>query len=110
MILYSQPLQCCAAPVSCQDRLPQHLDFVCDISNALDVPALALTSPSDLVSQSSHFRSSDLSRLQFDLSSSTRQVQELNGSFRVIERWCGCLRHVRCDVMLDLLVLILISS
>ena len=33
--MYPRPLQCRAALVSCRDRLPQHLDFVCNISDAL---------------------------------------------------------------------------
>ena len=90
--------------------LPQPLDCICDVSDVLDLPALALTWQYDLVSQSSHCRSSDLFSLQFDLSSAMRQVRELDGSLRVVGRWCGHLRYIRCDVTLDLLGLTLISS
>ena len=90
--------------------LPQPLDCICNISDALDSTALALTQWYNLVSQSSHCWSSHLSSARFESSSTTRQVQELNGSLRVVGRWCGRLRYVRCDVALDLLGLTLISS
>ena len=90
--------------------LPQPLGCICDVSDALNAPDLASKWWYDLVSRSSHCQSSDLSSARFESSLSTQWVRELNGSFRVVGRWCGRLRYIRCDVAFDLLELTLISS
>jgi hypothetical protein len=84
--------------------LPQHLDSAFDVSDALDVPALASTWPYDSVSRCLHFRLTDSFRSRFDLSSSTRRVRELDGTLGVVRRWCGRLRYVHRDFALDLLI------
>ena len=72
--------------------LPQHLDFIFDISGALDAPALASMWLYDSVSWLSCFRAVDISRLRFHSSSSTRRIRERDGIPGVLS---GCHRWPR---------------
>ena len=90
--------------------LPQPLDCICDISDALDATALASTWRYDLVSQSSHCRSSDLSSARFESSSTTRWVDIVGERPGVFRRWCGWPRYVASRAYAPFVLMCLIFS
>ena len=90
--------------------LPQHLDFIFDISDALNEPALSSMWLYNSVSQSSYFHSANPSRSQFRSSSMTWQIQLVDGTLRIIGGWCGQFRYVRHLVACESLVLTFLIS
>ena len=69
--------------------LPQHLDFIFNVSDVPNATALASMWLYDLVSQSSHFRSADPSRSRFCSSLTMWRVRLVDGTLRIVGGWCG---------------------
>ena len=84
--------------------LPQHLELMYDVSDALEAHALASTWPYDLVSRLSPFRSSDLSSSRLELSAMTRWVHGLGRTSWMVTRWLRWLRYVAFRSLIEFLL------
>ena len=87
----------------CCGVLPQHLDYICDIPNGLDVPTLTLMWPYDLVNWlliclAKFFRS------QFHSPSTTWWVDRLSRMSGMVTRWLRWLRYVMFCLLIKFLL------